>query len=421
MSDTAADVSNGSSIRVENLGKQYRIGEIGEVAGSVRESLLTLPRKAWRGARSILEGKTPGAGDQLFWALRDVSFELRPGEVIGILGRNGAGKSTLLKILSRITEPTEGTARIRGRVGTLLEIATGFDPELTGRENIFLSGAILGMKRAEIQAKFDQIVAFAELEQFLDTPVKKYSSGMYVRLGFAVAAHLEPEVLLIDEVLAVGDATFKEKCLGKMREVGRGGRTVLFVSHNLNAISTLTQKALVLDKGRLVQFSDTASALATYRSLWTKGNWSEFLDESKEEGIRRAKVFTSDSGQIHRFGEPLTFEFDIIFANKPKTGALSLHIVDEQARPVIHCWLYDTETAWSREGMTRLRCTLPKPKLYMGRYTVTAELSDRASLIEMETLDGLCPFEVVMDGISKEGGWSPNACAYIETADWEVL
>ena len=409
------------SIRVENLGKQYRIGETGEAVGSIRESLLTLPRKAWHGARAILSGQTPGAGDQLFWALKDVSFEVRPGEVIGILGRNGAGKSTLLKILSRITEPTEGKAYIRGRVGALLEIATGFDPELTGRENIFLSGAILGMKKAEIQAKFDQIVAFAELEKFLDTPVKRYSSGMYVRLGFAVAAHLEPEVLLVDEVLAVGDATFKEKCLGKMSEVGEGGRTVLFVSHNLNAISTLTRKALVLDRGKLIQFGDTSSALATYRMLWTKGGGSEFVDESKTDGIRRARVSTSEEDQIHRFGESLTFEFEIAFSEKPGTGALSIRIVDEQARPVVHFCLFDTEMPWSREGVTRLRCVLPKPRLYMGRYTVTAELSDRASLQKLETLDGLCPFEVVMDGIFKEGGWSPNACAYLETVDWEVL
>src|SRR6185295_2097393 len=195
-----------------------------------------------RGATDAQAGQT----SEEFWALKDVSFEIRRGEVLGIIGRNGAGKSTMLKILSRITEPTSGRIGIRGRVASLLEVGTGFHPELTGRENIFLNGAILGMSRAEITAKFDEIVAFAEVERFLDTPVKRYSSGMYVRLAFAVAAHLEPEILIVDEVLAVGDAQFQKKCLGKMGEVSRTGRTILFVSHNLTAIRTLCQRCILL-------------------------------------------------------------------------------------------------------------------------------------------------------------------------------
>ena len=236
------------AIRVEHLSKRYKLGE--------REPYKSLRDVIARGARAPLRwlgGKNkPANSDQYLWALEDVSFEIRQGEAVGIIGRNGAGKSTLLKILSRITKPTRGKAEIYGRVGSLLEVGTGFHPELTGRENIYLNGAILGMKRREIERKFDEIVAFAEIEKFLDTPVKRYSSGMYVRLAFAVAAHLEPEILLVDEVLAVGDAQFQKKCLGKMGEVANLGRTVLFVSHQMDAITRLCQNAIHLDSGKMV-------------------------------------------------------------------------------------------------------------------------------------------------------------------------
>ena len=230
-------------ILVENLGKRYVIGH------QVRhDTLRDALGHGFRGLWSSVRGqRAHGRSSEDFWALRDVSFQVQRGEVVGIIGRNGAGKSTLLKILSRITEPTQGRVELRGRVASLLEVGTGFHPELSGRENIFLNGAILGMSRAEIRRKFDEIVAFAEVEKFLDTPVKHYSSGMYVRLAFAVAAHLEPEILIVDEVLAVGDAQFQEKCLGKMREVSRqDGRTVLLVSHNMSVILSLCQRALLL-------------------------------------------------------------------------------------------------------------------------------------------------------------------------------
>jgi len=223
---------NDVAIRVENLGKLYHLGKR-ERYRTLRDTLVASIAAPFRRLRS---GPSSSGGPETIWALKDVSFEVKHGEVIGIIGRNGAGKSTLLKILSRITEPTEGQATISGRVGSLLEVGTGFHPELTGRDNIFLNGAILGMKKAEIERKFDEIVAFAEVERFIDTPVKHYSSGMYVRLAFAVAAHLEPEILIVDEVLAVGDVAFQKKCLGKMGEASRSGRTVLFVSHNMAAV-----------------------------------------------------------------------------------------------------------------------------------------------------------------------------------------
>ncbi len=246
------------AIRAEGVGKRYAIGAPRAPYGSLRETVtqaLTAPFRRRARGRSAPESDT-------LWALRDVAFEMRPGEVVGVIGRNGAGKSTLLKILARITEPTTGQVVLSGRVGSLLEIGTGFHSELTGRENVFLNGAILGMRRAEIQRKFDEIVAFAEIERFLDTPVKHYSTGMYLRLAFAVAAHLEPEILLVDEVLAVGDAAFQRKCLGKMGDVARTGRTILFVSHNMGAVTSICERGIVLEAGRLV-FSGPAIEAAT--------------------------------------------------------------------------------------------------------------------------------------------------------------
>ncbi len=252
------------AIRVENLSKQYHIGGPQARYQTLRDTLMDLAAAPVRRLRSLDQ---PARADHTIWALKDVSFEVQRGEVVGIIGRNGAGKSTLLKILSRITEPTEGYAEIYGRVGSLLEVGTGFHPELTGRENIYLSGAILGMRRTEIGRKFDEIVHFAEIEEFLDTPVKRYSSGMHVRLAFAVAAHLEPEILLVDEVLAVGDVAFQRKCLGKMQDVSSQGRTVLFVSHDMAAIEGLCGSAYMLQKGRLATTGKTRDVVQAYLSM----------------------------------------------------------------------------------------------------------------------------------------------------------
>ena len=257
------------AIKVEGLGKSYLVGHNAARAErytALRDVMARNVHDLARKTRDMIHGRPIIQGDEVeeFWALKDVSFEVEQGETLGIIGRNGAGKSTLLKVLSRITEPTKGRITLQGRVASLLEVGTGFHPELTGRENIFLNGAILGMTRREIQRKFDEIVAFAEVEQFLDTPVKRYSSGMYVRLAFAVAAHLEPEILVVDEVLAVGDAAFQKKCLGKMGAVAKEGRTILFVSHNMGAISNLTERALVLDNGALLRDVTTTDAISLY-------------------------------------------------------------------------------------------------------------------------------------------------------------
>lgn len=258
-----------TAISVKNISKQYKIGAEQQKFqyGMFRDVLmdtLTIPVRLYRALRG--QGMRGATSTSTIWALDDVSFDLEEGKVLGIVGRNGAGKSTLLKILSRVTEPTKGTVSVRGRVGSLLEVGTGFHPELTGRENVYMNGAILGMKRAEIDKNFDEIVAFSEVDKFIDTPVKRYSSGMYLRLAFAVAAHLEPEILVVDEVLAVGDAEFQRKCLGKMNDVAEQGRTVLFVSHNMSAILRLTEEAIVLNKGKLLKRAPSPEAVDFYLS-----------------------------------------------------------------------------------------------------------------------------------------------------------
>ena len=285
-------------IRAEGLGKRYLIGHQSAAAEryvTLRDMAARSVRELARSARDIVKGRQIVAGDEVeeFWALKEVSFEVRRGDVLGIIGRNGAGKSTLLKILSRITEPSQGRVEIKGRVASLLEVGTGFHPELTGRENIYLNGAILGMSRSEIKRKFDEIVAFAEVERFLDTPVKRYSSGMYVRLAFAVAAHLEPEILIVDEVLAVGDAEFQKKCLGKMQDVAGHGRTILFVSHNLGALASICRQGLVLDNGRVVAREPIENALRIYRTRRRDGPVTDLqkalrgpLTSVEFEGIR---------------------------------------------------------------------------------------------------------------------------------------
>jgi lipopolysaccharide transport system ATP-binding protein len=285
-------------IRSEGLGKKYLIGHAAERERYValRDVLARGARNLWRKTADMARGRAILAGDTVeeFWALKDVSFEVKRGEVLGIIGRNGAGKSTLLKILSRITEPSEGRVRIRGRVASLLEVGTGFHPELTGRENIYLNGAILGMTRAEIRRKFDEIVAFAEVEKYLDTPVKRYSSGMYVRLAFAVAAHLEPEILVVDEVLAVGDAEFQKKCLGKMSEVAGGGRTVLFVSHNMAAVETLCSRSVHLAAGRVVGDGETTEIVEAYLRAHCIRTRSAPLQQRKlQEGLILERVCLS--------------------------------------------------------------------------------------------------------------------------------
>ena len=310
---------NNTAIRVENLSKQYQIGGLNSNNHlgykSLRDTLTNAFTSPFRRARQLLGGAGTAAElSETIWALKDVSFEIKRGEVVGIIGRNGAGKSTLLKILSRITEPTAGQVTIYGRIGSLLEVGTGFHPELTGRENIYLNGAILGMRQSEIVRQFDEIVAFAEVEKFIDTPVKHYSSGMYLRLAFAVAAHLEPEILLVDEVLAVGDAQFQKKCLGKMEDVAEEGRTVLFVSHNMAAIRTLCQRCILLNAGQVAYDGEISEGVVKYMDSADerKGSILDHVTRCHPDvQLERITVNGSASDELHLSSDTQTLTIEV--------------------------------------------------------------------------------------------------------------
>lgn len=407
------------AIQVESLGKEYIIGGAEQRHDTFREMLtgaLTSPLRKMR----KLGGKV--GEEERFWALKDISFDVKQGEVLGVIGRNGAGKSTLLKVLSRITSPTEGRVVTRGRVSSLLEVGTGFHPELTGRENIYLNGAILGMSRTEIDRCFDQIVDFAEIDKFLDTPVKRYSSGMYVRLAFAVAAHLDADILIIDEVLAVGDQTFQKKCLGKMGDVSRSGKTVLFVSHNMQAISTLTEKAIILENGHIEFLGSSSEAISRY--LEHDESVPHCYIAAKKPGkpcIMRVEVFTSEPAHVHHFGQELVIEFDIHAPEQIKNASLSFQLVDIHGVPITHLWIFDSEQNWGRQaGQHSLRCVMANPLLYMGKYSMNVYLSEGDGGKKFETLTEVCPFEIVMHGISRDFKWYPGTCRYLEQASWSA-
>jgi len=323
-------------IKVEGISKRYQLGHI------VSHQNLTNPFR--RGWQKLTGSRTEEEVTEDFWALKDINFEVKQGEVVGIIGKNGAGKSTLLKILSRITDPTEGRIELNGRVSSLLEVGTGFNPELTGRENIFLNGAILGMNKLEIQSKFDEIVAFAEVEKFLDTPVKRYSSGMYVRLAFAVAAHLEPEVLIVDEVLAVGDVDFQKKCIGKMSDVAKKGRTVLFVSHNMAAVRSLCSRAVLLENGVITIDADTEVTITKYLSSSFSGNQSEIeLPKNPADSVGEATMlrFTTEDGALQshfKIGQPwkIYLEFEMY---KPSDHVIAgIGLMTTESVGVISYW-----------------------------------------------------------------------------------
>jgi len=358
-----------------------------------------------------------------FWALKEVSFEVKQGDLVGIIGRNGAGKSTLLKILSRITEPTEGRVRIKGRVASLLEVGTGFHPELTGRENIFLNGAILGMSRAEIKTKFDEIVAFAEVERFLDMPVKRYSSGMYVRLAFAVAAHLEPEILVVDEVLAVGDTEFQKKCLGKMEDVGHSGRTVIFVSHNMAAITSLTETSALLQAGNCVFFGETQDAVGRYlNSMCSQEPRYEEPPKVGKPSITRVEVFCSRQGSVQESGASMRIEFDFFHPEPIPEACLSFQIVNQAQVPVLHFCAFEHPIEICKDsGATTVVCTIRRLNLNVGQYSLTAYFSDPPGGQRYQHLEGICQFRVIILNKTTLFGWRPETCTYHEEAEWITL
>jgi lipopolysaccharide transport system ATP-binding protein len=405
-------------IKAENLGKKYLIGHQAERGGytALRDVLMQNARTLWNKTKDLAQGKPIIQGDTMeeVWALKDVSFEIKRGEAVGIIGRNGAGKSTLLKILSRITEPSTGRVTIKGRVASLLEVGTGFHPELSGRENIYLNGTILGMTRVEIKRKFDEIVAFAEVEKYLDTPVKRYSSGMYVRLAFAVAAHLEPEILVVDEVLAVGDAQFQKKCLGKMGEVSKGGRTVLFVSHNMVAVQSLCQKVILLDKGALIQNGSANQIVSNYLKYSLSSTQMDQVWKNKDEApgckevrLHRISIQTNDQ-ESNMITMETPFLIIVEYWNEIHAACLhiTLHIRNEQGI-VAFTTGSPQEPGWDgqslEKGLYRSVCHVPKNLLNSGRHSITIlvvrDLSNGIYVRE----DALV-FDVV-DDRGRSGGW----------------
>lgn len=356
------------AIHTENLGKRYRVGARQEGYKTIRESVMQMALSPFRAAAGAF---TRGDANT-FWALKDISFDVEQGDVIGVIGRNGAGKSTLLKILSRITDPTEGFADVRGRVGSLLEVGTGFHPELTGRENIFLNGAILGMKKREIESKFDEIVDFAEVERFIDTPVKRYSSGMYLRLAFAVAAHLEPEILLVDEVLAVGDAAFQQKCLKRMENVAGEGRTVLFVSHNMGAIRSLCSKGLFLDEGKIVDSGDLSGCIARYfQAIGALDTQGEETDEPQRQGFGRIRL-PSVGGNTLEQGDEIVASTTLKIDEEVTGFSLFCVMEDMHGRQIIHLRTESTqlELKTLEPGSHEIRIALPPLWLSPGLYAL---------------------------------------------------
>lgn len=392
-------------IEVEGLSKSYQLGET--------VSHDTLRDAIAHGFRSIVGGGGERKPDrqkeaETLWALKDVSFQVNEGDVLGIIGRNGAGKSTLLKILSRITGPTSGTARIRGRVASLLEVGTGFHPELTGRENIFMNGAILGMTRQEMKDKFDEIVAFAEVERFIDTPVKRYSSGMYVRLAFAVAAHINPEILIVDEVLAVGDMQFQKKCLGKMQDVGKEGRTVLFVSHNLTAVRTLCNKAVLFQEGRIIANGNSPDVVSRYTSgyketilfrEWVNENGAPHNDSVV---LKRITICDDKGKQLSEVYTDTAFNIEIeYYVNKEDAFVgLTLVVYDAEDNCVFSS-INNGEQSWygrpMSSGIYTSTCKVPANFLNNGIFSVSlfifgrnfTDVKDVKNVLKIDVIDGM--------------------------------
>jgi len=409
------------AIRVDNLSKHYLLGERQAGYKTLRETIadaVKAPFRRLRGQKSEVGGQKSAD----FWALKDVSFEVQPGEVVGIIGRNGAGKSTLLKILSRITEPTSGRIELRGRVGSLLEVGTGFHPELTGRENIYMNGSILGMSQRETTRKFDEIVDFAGIEEFLDTPVKRYSSGMYVRLAFAVAAHLEPEILIVDEVLAVGDAAFQRKCLGRMGEVAKHGRTVLFVSHNMAALESLCHRGVFLERGRITLTGEIRRGIHEYRrrALEERGS-DEIAREFDDPVLRRAEML-DEQGQPTN-AVPLGGLFQLRLDLRPEVELHSPRLIigiDD----ALGARLLSLVTPLTNEQFNELRgprtvvCRVQRFPLAPGVYTIRLRIlegnQERANMAQAMTFS-------VTDAELFGGGHGFWAGTCVAPAEWSVL
>jgi len=414
-------------LEVNNVSKQYRLGLVS--TGTFSHDL----NRWWHRVRGkddpyakigeANDRSTKGMSEYV-WALKDIDFSIKQGEVLGIIGKNGAGKSTLLKILSRVTGPTTGSIKAYGRIASLLEVGTGFHPELTGRENIFLNGAILGMTKSEISSKFDEIVDFSGCERYIDTPVKRYSSGMYVRLAFAVAAHLEPEILIVDEVLAVGDAEFQKKALGKMKDISAGhGRTVLFVSHNMNAVSLLCNSCIVLSNGKITFSGSTTDAIDQYllNSTATKLQSFNNTDSADKPRVSAIRLITNRPNNVQVNGEQFEVEVDLELPYDIRKTCLTLQLKNEKEVACLDFSFFDDAMQCSKKGTYTLRCVFPKFRLYMGNYFVSYHFAEPPGGEHFESRHKTCFFEVVMYSQSRgEYSWQPHTTTYVEDCEWEL-
>jgi len=420
-------------IRVENLSKKYVLShqQEGRSYKALRDVIADRAKSLVKPLTQTSNLKTQNSAKEEFWALKDVSFEIKQGDRVGIIGRNGAGKSTLLKILSRIVEPTQGRIGIKGRVASLLEVGTGFHPELTGRENIFLNGAILGMSKAEIQRKFDEIVAFAEVEKFLDTPVKRYSSGMYVRLAFAVAAHLEPETLIVDEVLAVGDSQFQQKCLGKMQTVASEGRTVIFVSHQMAAISNLCSSCIVLKSGELKFYGKTEQGIKHYlesciQSNARAGNLQSFRPSWAKPLIKSAKILDSKGQEQTTFSLGTDITIEMMF-DSPENSNIKLPVMGVVINHAtfgtvggVNTRMTGFETNGKEYGAAIMRCSLEHLPLLQGDYTIDLWLGDGSH--DVDTLTGYLNFRIEESDIYGTGKTPfSNMGVFFLKPKWELI
>ncbi|MBI4469212.1 MAG: ABC transporter ATP-binding protein [Acidobacteria bacterium] len=431
-------------IRVDNLSKQYRIGS-GERYLTLRDAVSIGISSPLRRLGILPPGKSTPSGGKgrslarypqssqptMFWALKDVSFDIMPGEVVGIIGPNGAGKSTLLKILSRITEPTTGQVDLFGRVASLLEVGTGFHPELTGRENIYLNGAILGMKRDEVALKFDEIVDFAEVKTFVDTPVKHYSNGMYLRLAFAVAAHLEPEVLLVDEVLAVGDMSFQKKCLGKMGDVARSGRTVMLVSHNMAAIEQLCGRVLLISSGRLGDQGPADLVVRAYLQnalTSAEGGFDLTAHPARPRTlcpiIRRLTLYTQDGTPTNGYppNEPIVIELELQPQSPIRDPRVAIAIEDHLSRRITTVASYfESSPLGDMTTPCRVRCTMPEPRLASGRYFVSVSISDTYAGM-LDGIQNAVAFDITLRDHYRNGElYNPIFGPVLTSSTWERL
>jgi lipopolysaccharide transport system ATP-binding protein len=410
------------AIRIHNLSKRYRLGLTQRGGVNLSEQLVGGVRRVWR----TLRGKRGSDEATDFWALRSVGFEVAPGEAVGIIGRNGAGKSTLLKVLSRIVDPTTGRVEIRGRVGSLLEVGTGFHPELTGRENVYLNGSLLGMSRREIAKKFEAIVGFSEVEQFLDTPVKRYSSGMYVRLAFAVAAHLEPEVLIVDEVLAVGDATFQKRCMDRMSELVRSGRTILFVSHNMQLIPQLCRRAVLLDRGKMIQIGNAADVTRGYlEGMLTESRTSDLRGKFRTGNGRakfvRAELVDGEGRPVSQFscGDDLIVRMEIESTAAIPNVALAVVIATTHGTKVITSWTREVGFAKDLQpGSQLLECRFRNVTLRPG-HTALIHLWMSAAEV-MDSVENAMVVDVATGGNYAHLSSNPDQGVVVCEYDWRV-